>query len=78
MHQKTNIGMDCCFYVFLSGEVDTVKEQVVSMEANFLLWRTKVHNDQMAQQEEFLQERLVKQDRVSYPSRSSIHPFLLT
>ncbi|KAF9154020.1 hypothetical protein BG015_002106 [Linnemannia schmuckeri] len=48
----------------LTAEVDTVKEQVVKMEQNFLLWRTKVHNDQMAQQEEFLQERLVKQDRI--------------
>lgn len=44
-----------------------MKEQVVSMEVNFLLWRTKIHNDQMTQQEEFLQERLVKQDRVSCP-----------
>ncbi|KAF9293204.1 hypothetical protein BGZ88_005666 [Linnemannia elongata] len=48
----------------LTAEVDTVKEQVVKMEENFLLWRTKVHHDQMAQQEEFLQERLVKQDRI--------------
>ncbi|KAF9132236.1 hypothetical protein BGX30_012725 [Mortierella sp. GBA39] len=48
----------------LTAEVDTVKEQVVKMEENFLLWRTKVHNDQMAHQEEFLQESLVKQDRM--------------
>ncbi|KAF9910724.1 hypothetical protein EC991_005709 [Linnemannia zychae] len=48
----------------LTAEVDTVKEQVVKMEENFLLWRTKVHNDQMNHQEEFLQERLVKQDRI--------------
>ncbi|KAF8942392.1 hypothetical protein BGZ47_006529 [Haplosporangium gracile] len=48
----------------LTAEVDTVKEQVVKMEETFLLWRTKVHNDQMTQQEEFLQERLVKQDRI--------------
>ncbi|KAF9127380.1 hypothetical protein BGW39_005917 [Mortierella sp. 14UC] len=48
----------------LTAEVDTVKEQVVKMEENFLLWRTKVHSDQMTHQEEFLQERLVKQDRI--------------
>lgn len=53
--------------MWLLAEADTVKEQVVKMEENFLLWRTKVHHDQMAQQEEFLQERLVKQDRVSHP-----------
>jgi len=44
--------------------VDRVKEQVVTMEENFLLWRTKVHNDQMAQQEDYLHERLVKQDQI--------------
>ncbi|KAF8970262.1 hypothetical protein BGZ46_010536 [Entomortierella lignicola] len=34
------------------------------MEENFLLWRTKVISDQMAQQEDFLHERLIKQDRI--------------
>ncbi|KAI8604882.1 hypothetical protein EDD21DRAFT_365085 [Dissophora ornata] len=48
----------------LADEVDQVKEQIAAMEENFLLWRTKVHNDQMAQQEDFLHERLVKQDRI--------------
>ncbi|KAF9934208.1 hypothetical protein FBU30_002901 [Linnemannia zychae] len=48
----------------LTDQIDTLKNQVVKMEENFLLWRTKVHNDQMAQQEDFLQERLVKQDRI--------------
>lgn len=52
---------------WLLAEVDTVKEQVVKMEENFLLWRTRIRNDQMSQQEEFLQERLIKQDRVSHP-----------
>ncbi|KAF9104944.1 hypothetical protein BGX27_009875 [Mortierella sp. AM989] len=45
-------------------EVDRVKEQIVTMEENFLLWRTKVYNDQMIQQENFLHERLVNQDRI--------------
>ncbi|KAF9357892.1 hypothetical protein BGX26_002894 [Mortierella sp. AD094] len=48
----------------LVDEVDRVKDQIVTMEENFLLWRTKVHNDQMAQQEAFLHERLVKQDLI--------------
>jgi hypothetical protein len=51
--------------VFQLAELDTVKEQVNKMEENFLLWRTKVHDDQMTYQEEFLQERLVKQDQVN-------------
>lgn len=34
------------------------------MEENFLLWRAKVHNDQLAQQEDYLHERLIRQDRV--------------
>ncbi|KAG0279975.1 hypothetical protein BGZ95_011719 [Linnemannia exigua] len=48
----------------LTAEVDMARDQVVKMEENFLLWRSKVHNDQMSYQEEVLQERLVKQDRI--------------
>ncbi|KAG0199843.1 hypothetical protein BGX28_006970 [Mortierella sp. GBA30] len=48
----------------LTEEVDRVKEQIVTMEENFLLWRTKVHNDQMVLQEDFMNERLDKQDRI--------------
>ncbi|KAG0245596.1 hypothetical protein BG011_002753, partial [Mortierella polycephala] len=36
----------------------------VAMEEELLQWRTKVHNEQMAQQESFLHERLVKQDQI--------------
>ncbi|KAK3804918.1 MAG: hypothetical protein J3Q66DRAFT_393588 [Benniella sp.] len=48
----------------LVGEIDRIREQVVTMEENFLLWRTKVRRDQMAEHEEFLHERLVNQDRI--------------
>ncbi|KAG0346623.1 hypothetical protein BG004_001244 [Podila humilis] len=45
-------------------EVDGVKARIRTMEENFMLWRTKVHKDQITQQEEYLNERLVKQDCV--------------
>ncbi|KAG0349648.1 hypothetical protein BG005_010848 [Podila minutissima] len=48
----------------LVDEAGRVKKQIVTMEENFLLWRNKVHNDQMAQQEDFLHERLVRQNRI--------------
>ncbi|KAG0044264.1 hypothetical protein BGZ83_010496 [Gryganskiella cystojenkinii] len=48
----------------LTDEVDRVKGQVATMEENFLLWRTKVQNDQMAQQEDYLSKRLLKQNRI--------------
>lgn len=46
-------------------EMERTKEQIVTMEETFLLWRTKVHNDQMTLQDNLLNERLDKQDRVS-------------
>ncbi|KAI1295892.1 hypothetical protein EDD11_007700 [Mortierella claussenii] len=48
----------------LIDEVDCAKKQIVIMEENFLLWRTKVHNDQLILQEDILQEHLVKQDHI--------------
>ncbi|KAF9315932.1 hypothetical protein BG003_002524 [Podila horticola] len=48
----------------LVAEADRVKGKILTMEENFLLWRTKVHNDQMAQQEDYLHERLIRQDRI--------------
>ncbi|KAF9402849.1 hypothetical protein BGZ94_004790, partial [Podila epigama] len=48
----------------LTAETQRVKEQVATMEENFLLWRNKVHSDQVAAQEEYLHERLLKQDRI--------------
>ncbi|KAF9180860.1 hypothetical protein BGZ50_005868 [Haplosporangium sp. Z 11] len=48
----------------LVSEVDHAKEIAVAMEEELLQWRTKVHNEQMAQQESFLHERLVKQDQI--------------
>ncbi|KAI9238349.1 MAG: hypothetical protein BYD32DRAFT_460757 [Podila humilis] len=48
----------------LVAEADRFKEQIVTMEENFLLWRTKVHNDQMAQQKDYLHERLIRHDRI--------------
>ncbi|KAG9325567.1 hypothetical protein KVV02_004869, partial [Mortierella alpina] len=47
----------------LVDEMDRTKEQIVTMEENFLLWRTKVHNDQATLQDNLLNERLDKQDR---------------
>ncbi|KAF9280402.1 hypothetical protein BGZ68_007244 [Mortierella alpina] len=48
----------------LVDEMERTKEQIVTMEENFLLWRTKVHNDQMTLQDNLLNERLDKQDRI--------------
>ncbi|KAF9573980.1 hypothetical protein EC968_007666 [Mortierella alpina] len=48
----------------LVDEMDRTKEQIVTMEENFLLWRTKVHNDQATLQDNLLNERLDKQDRI--------------
>ncbi|KAG0033360.1 hypothetical protein BGZ82_006134 [Podila clonocystis] len=48
----------------LIAEADRVKGQIATMEENFLLWRAKVHNDQMVQQEDYLNERLIRQDRI--------------
>ncbi|KAF9160549.1 hypothetical protein DFQ26_005396 [Actinomortierella ambigua] len=45
-------------------EASKSKEQMTSMDENFMAWRTKVHNEQLIIQEEYLHERLIKQDRI--------------
>ncbi|KAG0235229.1 hypothetical protein BGW42_005693 [Actinomortierella wolfii] len=48
----------------LTDEVEKTKEQMRLMDENFMAWRTKVHNEQLIIQEEYLHERLIKQDRI--------------
>ncbi|KAG0267319.1 hypothetical protein DFQ27_008879 [Actinomortierella ambigua] len=48
----------------LTEEASKSKEQMTSMDENFMAWRSKVHNEQLIIQEEYLHERLIKQDRI--------------
>ncbi|KAF9974164.1 hypothetical protein BGZ73_002472 [Actinomortierella ambigua] len=48
----------------LAEDVRKAKEQMTLMDENFMAWRNKVHNEQLIIQEEYLHERLVKQDRI--------------